>query len=282
MISGTPLAIGPVLISLILGTASYAQGLDFRKTGSDPTGRAAVVTGKLLTISWQRLLTADGKTCDRCGGTEASIAAAEKQFAAALSPLGFRVVVEKRGLGAAYFSKNTTESNRIWIGNRPIEELLHAAVSSSACCGPCGDNECRSVTIDGRMYETIPPYLIVRAGLKAAADLLEPTAAEARLGRAVGSPPHAGAACCPTAGACCPATGVQTNSAQPPVPATVMTRQGLVSQQKPRAEQVLETTARAAVKNRPTEQGPVTQVFPYLQRQQADKRLLRTFGNQLY
>jgi hypothetical protein len=44
----------------------------------------------------------------------------------------------------------------------------------SRCSGCCGDSDCRTTVVDGRVYETIPPELIVRAGLKMAANLIQP------------------------------------------------------------------------------------------------------------
>ena len=38
----------------------------------------------------------------------------------------------------------------------------------SSCCGVCGDNDCRTVSVNGSEYETIPSELIVKAGLTAA------------------------------------------------------------------------------------------------------------------
>jgi hypothetical protein len=38
----------------------------------------------------------------------------------------------------------------------------------------CGDSDCRTVEIRGTVFETIPERLILKAGLRAAAELLDP------------------------------------------------------------------------------------------------------------
>jgi hypothetical protein len=279
MFSGSGFAVAVMLALLALGPASRSDAFDSARPRIEPLGRHDTVTGKTLKISWQRLVTTDGKTCDRCGGTEDSIAAAGQQLAAALSPLGFRVVVEKKSLGNEYFRKNTIESNRIWISDRPIEELLNAAVSSSACCGPCGDNECRIMTVGGRVYETIPPYLIVRAGLKAAADLLTPTGSEANqggwAGTLSGSP-----ACCPGASSCCPPARVEKSV--PPAPTTTMAQEKVGALKDSRTYNVLDLVSGGSVKTRIAYPEAGTPAFRNRETTGRESPSLRFFGDRLY
>jgi hypothetical protein len=148
---------------------------------------------RTLTIRWQRLIVDGGGTCPRCAGTEDAIREAERTLRPALSPLGIRVAVEEGELDMASFQGNPSESNRIWIDGRSLEEILGAAAGSSQCCGACGDNECRTLVLDGRTYEAVPATLIVRAALKAAADLLDPAAGD--LGPAPVEPPAPGGSC---------------------------------------------------------------------------------------
>jgi hypothetical protein len=120
-----------------------------------------------------------------------------------LAPLGLRLLVEKEAITPAAFAAAPAESNRIFIDGRPIEELLGATTGTSACCDSCGDEDCRTLIVDGRVHEAISPGLIVRAALLAAATRLaaldgggaQPAAA---LCCAPGSdaPAEAGAACC--------------------------------------------------------------------------------------
>lgn len=125
-----------------------------------------------LHIRWQRLLIDHGRTCERCGATEAAVDEAAGRLANALGALGIEVAVDKGALDDAAFRADPSASNRIWLAGEPLEAWLAAEVGESACCGSCGDAACRTVTVDGTTYEAIPPELIVRAGLLAGARLV--------------------------------------------------------------------------------------------------------------
>ncbi len=148
----------------------------------------ALAKQKTITIRWQRLVNDAGDTCGRCGDTERSLAEAQRRLAASLKPLGMRVQVVKTELTSAEFQRDPNESNRIWIGDRTLESILGAQTGTSACAGACGGTPCRTMMVDGQSYESIPPELIVRAGMRVAADLIKPAPATN---------------CCP-AGAPCP------------------------------------------------------------------------------
>ena len=130
---------------------------------------------KELTITWQRLVDATGSTCPRCAGTQEEIQQAVDRLRAALEPLGVRPVLEMREIDPAAFLQQPDQSNRIWIGGRPLEDWLGARIGSSQCCDACGDEECRTLEIDGTSHEVVPEALLVRAGLIAASQLLDPT-----------------------------------------------------------------------------------------------------------
>ena len=84
------------------------------------------------------------------------------------------------------FEADPSESNRIWIAGRPMEEWLGASVGSSRCCSVCGTSECRTVEVDGTTFETIPETLFLRAALIASAQLLGvDTATQGKAQRAV-------------------------------------------------------------------------------------------------
>lgn len=123
-----------------------------------------------LTITWQRLVE-DGETCPRCGGTGEEVRKAARALGQALAPLGIEVVLEEVELSFEEFERQPLDSNQILIGGRPIEEWLGAKAGKSPCCEVCGPNECRTLTVEGRVYEAIPQDLIIRAGLLAAAGL---------------------------------------------------------------------------------------------------------------
>ena len=125
-----------------------------------------------LKIKWQRLVDEGGQTCDRCAGTGDEIQVAADMLREALAPLGIAVVTETKKLSTADFMRAPLESNRVWIGNRPIEEWLGADVEQSLCCGSCGEHECRTVTVSEQTYEVVPRELVLKAGLMAAAELV--------------------------------------------------------------------------------------------------------------
>ena len=142
---------------------------------------------KPLPIVWRRLVK-DGETCDRCGGTYAELQRALSKLQAALRPLGIEPRLETQEIDEAAFRVEPLESNRIWIGGRPLEDWLGATAGRTRCCAACGDADCRTVEVGGRVFETIPENLIVRAALLAAAAIDE-------------APPAAGSTCCvPAAG----------------------------------------------------------------------------------
>ncbi|WP_236574162.1 DUF2703 domain-containing protein [Hydrogenophaga sp. PBL-H3] len=126
---------------------------------------------KQMPIVWKRLVKG-GATCARCESTGLELEAAVTKLADALRPLGIEPVLETREIDEAAFKDNTSESNRVWIGGRSIEEWLGAAVGMSRCCSVCGESDCRTLELDGRIYETIPENQFVRAGLMAASEVM--------------------------------------------------------------------------------------------------------------
>lgn len=150
---------------------------------------------KTLHLRWQRLVDGKGETCDRCGATEDAVEEAVGKLKSSLSGLGIDVALEKSAMSFSEFSKDTLQSNRIWIEGKPIEEWLSATSGQSPCCSACGDSDCRTITVDGATYEAVPAELIVKAGLLAGAQLI--------LGRPVtgtcctpSKPPKGGSGCC--------------------------------------------------------------------------------------
>ncbi len=139
----------------------------------------SVKSDRTLVIRWQRLVDNAGDTCDRCAGTQRSIEQARRTLAASLKPLGLQVQVIKSQLTAEQFKLDPSESNRIWIGEETLESILGVKTGTSTCSGCCGDSPCRTTVFDGQSYETIPPELIVRAGLRVAANLIRPAGSSA-------------------------------------------------------------------------------------------------------
>ncbi len=126
---------------------------------------------KQMPIVWKRLVK-DGTTCERCGSTLAQIESAVRKLEAALQPLGIQPALETETIDERAFKAEPSESNRIWIAGRPLEQWLGATVGMSRCCSVCAGSDCRTLEVDGRTYETVPEELLIRAGLAAASQLL--------------------------------------------------------------------------------------------------------------
>lgn len=128
-----------------------------------------------LPIVWQRLVSEQGSTCPRCHDTGAAVQQAVQQLQQALEPLGITPRLQIQAIDEAAFLRDPLQSNRILIAGRTMEQWLGATTGSSRCCNECGDNECRTVEVDGQVHEAIPQELLVRAGLIAATRMLDPT-----------------------------------------------------------------------------------------------------------
>lgn len=103
---------------------------------------------KTLPIIWQRLV-ADGKTCGRCGDTHKAVRRAVDKLKVTLRPLGIKPTLETREIDEGTFRANPSESNRIWIAGKPIEEWLGATAGSSRCNSVCSALDCRTVQVEG-------------------------------------------------------------------------------------------------------------------------------------
>ena len=155
---------------------------------------------KTLTVRWQRLVDEEGQTCKRCGSTEKEVQEAIASLRKSLGALGIDVVLEKKALSPEVCAKDISQSNRIWVGKRTLEEWLGAQVGKSPC-GSCpadlGEKvECRTVTVGGKTYETIPAELIIKAGLVAGSQLVETPSGESCC-PPPGPAKNAGPSCCP-------------------------------------------------------------------------------------
>jgi hypothetical protein len=126
---------------------------------------------KALPMLWKRLVK-EGATCPRCGSTQQNVVAAIEKLESALRPLGIEPVLETQAIDEAAFQAEPSESNRIWIAGKPLEEWLGARVGASKCCTVCGDLPCRTMEIGDSTHEVIPEDLIVRAAMMAASVLI--------------------------------------------------------------------------------------------------------------
>ena len=155
-----------IVAIIVIGSSTNAAGTEIREDNNM----------KILTIRWQRLVDENGQTCQRCGSTGKEVQKAFYSLKQSLAPLGIKVTIKEKALNPATCAKDISQSNRIWIGERPLEEWLNAQVGQSPCATCCAeigsDVECRTVQVEGQTYETIPAQLIIKAGLLAASQLI--------------------------------------------------------------------------------------------------------------
>ena len=128
-----------------------------------------------LPIIWQRLVSAGG-TCPRCDATYQHLQSAVVKLREALKPLNVEPTLEVREISESSFRKEPAQSNRIWIADKSIEEWIGAGVGSSKCCSVCGDEPCRTMEVEGAVFEDIPEAVIMKAALIAASGLIGQTA----------------------------------------------------------------------------------------------------------
>jgi Domain of unknown function (DUF2703) len=120
---------------------------------------------KTIKIVWQRLVDERGQTCPRCRATEQELHKAHRFLTKSLLPLGIVFSLDTRALTTQEFAQDPMQSNRLWIDNKPLEQWLKAETGASPCCESCGEAECRTLTVQGKTYETIPAELIIKAAL---------------------------------------------------------------------------------------------------------------------
>jgi len=116
---------------------------------------------KELKITWQRLIS-EGDTCPRCGSTEKELNKAVIE----LKKRGINVALKKIEIAMDEFTKNPLESNLIIFNGKPLEQLLNAKVGQSKCCSVCGENNCRTLELNGKSHEIITAETIMKAALE--------------------------------------------------------------------------------------------------------------------
>ena len=148
---------------------------------------------KTLKIKWQRLIS-DEQTCPRCGSTEVELEKAILTLKQSLTPLGIKVNLEKKALSEEEFKKDPLKSNQILLNDQPLEDWIRGEVGQSECCEVCED-DCRTIEVEGEIYETIPAELIIKAGLLAATQLVDAKTNEPSCG--CETPKKSDNNCCP-------------------------------------------------------------------------------------
>lgn len=120
-----------------------------------------------LEIEWRHV--PEGRdSCDRCGDTRAALERLVDELADEVEEgveVAFTQLVVPR--------ERLDESNQVRIGGVPIEQILDARVTTSACegcacsggdCGGQGETaSCRALEIDGRLHEALDDALLRRA-----------------------------------------------------------------------------------------------------------------------
>lgn len=139
-----------------------------------PAEQSEVQQPTPLPIVWQRLVSATGQTCPRCDATGQNLKSAVAKLTEMLKPLNIEPRFETHEIDETSFKNEPVQSNRIWIARRPLEDWLGANVGTSACCSVCGDEPCRTMEIEGSVFEEIPEAVILKAALIAASGMVTP------------------------------------------------------------------------------------------------------------
>jgi len=130
-------------------------------------GDPSPVTRKVLHVTWQRLVDDTGVTCSRCRETETRLDEAVTVLRPLLSGQGIEIILRKKRILPLAFNQDPLASNIISIEGKPLESWLQAETGRSPCCDVCGDNECRTLSFEGKTYEAVPVELIIRGLLRA-------------------------------------------------------------------------------------------------------------------
>ena len=124
---------------------------------------------KTHTIEWKHL-DRNGRTCDRCHDTGANLRTVIRKLNTSLRARRRRFRLKETLLKP----DRLAESNSIIIDGQPLETILPATRVTSTECGSCGEllgqaTDCRALSKDGRIHETIPEEVIQEALRKVAA-----------------------------------------------------------------------------------------------------------------
>ena len=154
-------------------------------------------SGKVIVLSWQRPDAAACKGCEKCGITEKDMQKAAAELKNQLADKGIKVLVKPRA--AVKGETCAVSASNVWVCDVPLETWLAASVNTRPCdCkGSSQPMNCKALYLNGNEYQTIPPELVVDAGMRAAAMLIE----KGKIDPANIKIPK-GCAGCPSAGTC--------------------------------------------------------------------------------
>ena len=128
---------------------------------------------KKLIIQWQRLLNDKNQTCPRCSDTEETVKTGVLKLKNALAELDIEVELIEKAIDFQAFANNPLQSNSILVNGKLLEEWIGGETGKSKCCDVCGDSDCRTISFGENTFESIPENLVIKAGLLAAAELIE-------------------------------------------------------------------------------------------------------------
>lgn len=116
-----------------------------------------------LVIEWKHYAK-QGKTCNRCLGTGNNLYQVARELGKDLLKKNIDLQLKETILS----TDKIPESNIILIDGVPIEQILSDALKGESECCSCGDlcgikTNCRTVNINGKVYEEIPVSMIKEA-----------------------------------------------------------------------------------------------------------------------
>jgi hypothetical protein len=122
----------------------------------------------MLHIEWKHL-EKDGKTCERCAETGATLRRVIDDLTGELAARGIRVAFTETRLS----EREIPRSNVILFNDVPLEDLLPGVRVIDNHCESCSDlcdrdTSCRALQVGDAIYEAIPGFLIREAALQAA------------------------------------------------------------------------------------------------------------------
>ena len=171
----TLILVALLAVALLFGCSKKEQTKPLSDQGED---------AKVLTIVWQHSPEKEGAKCENCLAKKEELKIAYESLRTSLPSLGIQVAMKEEKPVATACGVAMTKSCGIFIGGRPLETWLGAQIGKSACgsgkgCGADGSAQCVSMKLGGKTYTVVPADLIVKAGLMAASELIEPQSSKA-------------------------------------------------------------------------------------------------------
>lgn len=121
---------------------------------------------KKITVEW-KYYAKDGKTCQRCTLTGNNLHSVMEGLRKDLLLKN----IELELIETVLPKSKIPESNSILIDGIPIEQILPNTVKGESTCCSCGDlcgepTDCRTINLNGQIFEEIPAVLIKEAIMK--------------------------------------------------------------------------------------------------------------------